>query len=62
MGVGGSVVSRGMSLASNAKGVSLNAEKPEDAVGVDVNKEADVTNVVVSDAVPADANAEASGT
>jgi hypothetical protein len=52
-----------MSLASNAKGVSLNAEMPKDAVGAGVNEEeAEVTSVVVSNAVPTDANAEASGT
>ena len=63
MDVGVGVVSRGLSLASNADGVSLNAGKLKDAVGVDVSeKEVEVTNVVVSNAAPTDANAEASGT
>ncbi len=62
MDVGVGVVSRGKSFASNTDGVSLNAEKPKDAVGIDVKEEAEVTNVVVSNAAPTDANAEASGT
>lgn len=63
MGVGVGVASRGRSLACNAKGVSLNAEMPKDAVGAGMKEEeAEVTNVVVSNAAPTDANAEASGT
>lgn len=63
MGVDVGVVSRGLSLASNAKGVSLNAEMLKDAVGAGVNEEEpEVTNAVVSNAAPTDANAEASGT
>ena len=52
-----------MSLANNATGVSLNAEMPKDAVGAGVNDvEAEVTNVVASNAAATDANAQASGT
>ena len=62
MDVAVDVGSRGLSLASNAKGVSLNAEKPKDAVGADVKEEEEeVTNVEVSQAAPTEANAEASG-
>lgn len=43
-----------MPLASNADGVSQYVKKPDEPVGACVNDEAEVTNVVVANAVPTD--------